>query len=513
MRSTPHSSPFQCATVGMERVVLGAHDGVMSWTLRVGAERTPAEQRLVSVHERLHHDLHQSSPWGLAMSAVAAAPGALHGVLWRWLAEGCRATHEAFATYFSAIARDEFAGLLDGNAEYSAHFQCARALGEHAGVPERWRNLIIDAMLRAAMAPRALVEMDLETLQQARLAELHDDLLPDWRLSDIEAWLDHDGARSLEGPLEQVQRDELPGLPGFRDRLASILTTAGIPTMTVAEHEQWGTLLTAQLNAQGHGRFTILANPDDPFSEAFDDYQRERLRLHDMPLPLHLVTPDDPGWEISWLARAHETVGPHAWLTWMRADLLAEQFDLTSAGLNIGSRPVLGFLAVNRVHGEPAARMWHFSALSPALVASHLREQTHLPVVFFTTLATILDTEEDADFRGIEPAFVLIDQPLQGFLERTRERGAVLKWRVSWLEGDHNVAVFILAQDHLASVYFLLVTSRSGYEAVLAWLLRQPIEHVAHDAQLADGHVGYLDAVLQHLIGSFYEIHLFAGGA
>jgi hypothetical protein len=67
--------PFRCADEGMERVVLGSHDGVMSWTLRIGAERSSEEQQLVSRHERLHHELHESTPWGLLMAVAASAPG------------------------------------------------------------------------------------------------------------------------------------------------------------------------------------------------------------------------------------------------------------------------------------------------------------------------------------------------------------------------------------------------------------------------------------------------------
>jgi hypothetical protein len=307
-----------------------------------------------------------------------------------------------------------------------------------------------------------------------------------------------------------VEDEDLHGLPRFRDAVADILNAAGIPTMSVADHRAWGTALTAALNGLGVGRFALVDRPEDPVDGAFDDYQRERLRLHDAPLPLRLVTPQTPGWEMTWLARGHEVLGPHGWLVWMRVDLLAGQFDVRGTGLD-GREPTLGFLAVDRVHGDPVARMWHFSELSPAIVAAGLSKQARMPVVFFTTLATILDSGDGDDFRGIDPTFVLLDQPLDGFLERTRERGAQLRWRVTWLRGDREVAVFLLAHDQLDGVYFLLVTSHSGYDAVLAWLLRRPNDEVEHDAALVDEHAEYLDALLHHLVGSFHELHLFAG--
>jgi hypothetical protein len=162
----------------MERVVLGAHDGLMSWTLRVGAERSEEEQRLVSRHERLHHDLHQSAPWGLAMAAVAARPGALEGLVWRWLSEGCRLVHELFATYFSVASDARFDRYLEDNDEYRAFRDRAAALGAGEAIPDRWRNLVVDALLRAAMAPAALTALDLPALQSLRLADLDDELLP-----------------------------------------------------------------------------------------------------------------------------------------------------------------------------------------------------------------------------------------------------------------------------------------------------------------------------------------------
>jgi hypothetical protein len=494
----------------MEQVVLGAHDGVMAWTVRIGAERSPLEQQLVSLHERRHHDLHQSSPWGLLMAFLAATrgPRGLQDPVWRWVAEGCRTVHESFATYFSVTADARFLDLLAGNATYLAYQGTAAALLDWLPVPAQHHNLMIDALLRSMMAPRRLCEMSADHLVRLRLMDLQDDIVPDTRLAALTTSLTDPSSDRLLAALAHV--DDRPGLAAFRSELARALTQLGLPTMTVEEHRGWATNLIQRMNAAGTGRFQLVDGPEDPVTSAMDDFQRERLRLFDRPLPLRLVSPSDAGWEMSWLARGHEGIGPHAWLVWMRGDLFRQQFTVPD-GLFTTTRPVLGFLAVDRVHGPPVARLWHFSQLSPATVAEGLRRQTNSRVLFFTTLATIMDSDDGDDFRGIDPAFALIDQSLIGFLDHTRERGARLSWRAVRLRGGRELAVLVMAQDHLPEVYFLVVASLEGYKAFLAWLLRQPSEVAAHDPTLADGHRGHLDALLEHLAGSFWEIHLFAG--
>jgi len=114
--------------------------------------------------------------------------------------------------------------------------------------------------------------------------------------------------------------------------------------------------------------------------------------------------------------------------------------------------PFLGLLAVDRTHGEPLARPWPFDLLSPAVVPQGLKRSTGLPVVFFTTLSTILDSAETDDFRGIEPAFVLIDTNFTAFLDRSREGGATLTYRPARMRGDRNLALFVIENSEHTGV-------------------------------------------------------------
>lgn len=65
---------FACASGVFAHTLLGVHDGRESWTVMVGRERSPTEQLLVSLHEKKHHELHTSSPWGLFMMTAGAPP-------------------------------------------------------------------------------------------------------------------------------------------------------------------------------------------------------------------------------------------------------------------------------------------------------------------------------------------------------------------------------------------------------------------------------------------------------
>ncbi len=47
--------------------------------------------------------------------------------------------------------------------------------------------------------------------------------------------------------------------------------------------------------------------------------------------------------------------------------------------------------------------------------------------------------------------------------------------------------------------------------AFLTWLMGHPEEQVGHDPTMLGDDVGHLDALIRHLIGSFWQIDLFGG--
>jgi hypothetical protein len=497
--------PFECADDASS--ILGAHDGIGSWTVNVGRERSEAEQRFVSAHERLHHELHSTTAWGFVMSVIGGQAVPEARLVWRWLAESCRTTHEVFATYFAVLLEETHPRLLDGNTAYEGYLAVGDEL--HSCLPHRSAlpHLHVDALLRAVMAPRQLLTLSPEMVLQLRLRDIGDDWLPDERLARVRAML---SAGSPPLPVAGAMEDY--GHAGYRDEVALYLASLGLPTMTTAEDRDWTLALFAAAQDAGIGAFEVVDGPRDVIDSLFDDYQRERLRLWPSPLPLVAVSPDDTDWDITWLARGHADLGAHAWLVWLRGDLFRRQFTVPD-DLVPGTRPFLGFLAVDRTHGTPIARLWPFPALSPAVVAEGMRRATARPVVFFTTLATILDSADTDNFSGIEPAFVLIDTNFTAFVDRSRDGGAILSYRVGHVEGDRNLALFVIENSEHTGVVYLLAASLAATQVIRAYLDRLPDTEVTHSETAAARYIPFLDALMRHLLGSFCQLDLYGGTA
>jgi hypothetical protein len=442
------------------------------------------------------------------MSVVGGQTTPAARLVWRWLAESCRTTHEVFATYFAVLLDDTNPQLLAGNKTYEGYLAIGEELRDR--VPRgALPHLRVDALLRAVMAPGQLGSLSPEATLRLRLRDVRDEWLPDERLHRVRALAGMDGAAL---PTTGVNVEDDYGYADYRDEVAGYLASAGLPTMTVNEYRDWTMALFAAAQNAGIGTFEVVDGPRDVINSLFDDYQRERLRLWPAPLPLVAVSPEDDGWDITWLARGHPQLGAHAWLVWLRSDLFRRQFTVPD-DLVPGNRPVLGFLAVDRTHGAPVARLWPFPLLSPAVVALGMKRAIASPIVFFTTLATILDSDDSDDFRGIEPAFVLIDTSFTGFVERSRAGGAALSYRVAHLEGDRNVVFFVIENSDHPGVVYLLAASLSAAEVIRAYLDRLPDAQIAFSAATAAEHVPYLDALVHHLVGSFCQLDLYGGTA
>ena len=91
--SLTEAHTFRCATDPVEHGVLGYHDGVDTWTLDLAGGLGGSLQSFVSLHERSHQALHETTAWGTAMTVLglAAAPGGSTTTnrLWEWMGRGC----------------------------------------------------------------------------------------------------------------------------------------------------------------------------------------------------------------------------------------------------------------------------------------------------------------------------------------------------------------------------------------------------------------------------------------
>ena len=492
-------------------MVAGSHDGVESWTVRVGPEGDAALSR-VSPHEHRHHELHTTSPWGLLLVARSSdelgAPGDL---VWQWLAQGCREVHEVFATYFWAHSTPGAEEVVSTSAEYLAYLQTGDALSRWLSPDAPARHLLVDGLLRAMMAPGWLADLSVSDIARLRLRDIPDTSLPDERLWVLRR-LDGSPAFRAKAAALAVRATPEGAYAVFRDDLAELLTQNGIDTLTTDRHHGWADRVVGDLNGSAPLRtFELVVGAGDPVRSLLDDYQRERLRLHDAPLPLVAVSADDADFKVGWFARRHEELGVHAWLLWMRSDLMRRQFVVPADVELPAGRPAFGLLGADRRGGTAFARWWTVPLLSPQQLAEMLSTGFKDRLVFVTTLATVVDSPPETAFTGISPVFVIIDQSLLGFLDRTAEGGALLRWDIVRVGGDRDLRLFVMTQSALPDVYFLLFATEAARDALIAYLQAAHPDLVTHDPEVTDPCKAHLGAAVEHVVGTFWELDLFAG--
>lgn len=495
---------FACASGVFAHTLLGAHDGRESWTVMVGRERSQTEQLLVSLHEKKHHELHTSSPWGLFMM-TAGGPGPAD-VLVTHLGEGCRQTHELFATYFSVADDEDFLALLADNTTYRSYYHRARQLGSNGG---RVSHRLIDALLRSAMAGSELLEITGRDVLEFEAHDVPQRWMPDSRLRAIEAVTGH---LAIPADLDDIDTDP-DGLVSYRDTISEVLTGAGAPTMSFAEQRSWTERLVADLEASEEAdgfRFTVeTIEPEDRLASDLDDLGRERLQLHPTRLPVEFVNPDDLRERARDFARSHREIGVHSLVIWLRRDLVARQFAIGDPEPHQGDRPLLGLLAADRVNGDPVARICAFDHVSPAALWA-ATSATHR-LLFLTTLATIVDTPGDEAFDGIAPVFALIDQPVMAFAQHTLDQGAGLRWRVIGVEGDRDLALFVFQNSAIADVFYLSFATVATRHHLGRWLTGLAEQGFAQDDAVAGDHEGAIDALVEHIVGTFWRLDQFGG--
>jgi hypothetical protein len=121
-----------------------------------------------------------------------------------------------------------------------------------------------------------------------------------------------------------------------------------------------------------------------------------------------------------------------------------------------------------------------------------------------------MDTPEDVDFAGVGPVFAIVDQPIVHIVDHTIARGAVLRWEPVWVDGDHQLTAFVLANEALPGVFLIHLATTAGRRALERWLRTLPPDLVLHDPRLGEDapHAAMLHAVLQHFVGTFWEAHM-----
>lgn len=490
------------ADARLGHVLLGYHDGIDSWTVNVAADEAGAQQTFVSFHEAAHHRLHSATPWGLAVLAagVPGPDGVIATARWLELLSACRRAHEIYATW-AAAERSESDMFFAKNLLYAGYLRDARCLAEAISAQPLLAGRGFDLLVRLVMAPAVLGELDLARLRSSRLA-LERDQMPDQRLAILEGGLEGSALQlalrdALEAPLSS---------PLELDAVLAALDAMGLETMTFAEQAEWTERIVAELSLEHPGRYLVVAEGSgNQLTDALDDQQRERIQMHNEPLPLRVVQPDEDGrFPVEDFARSAEGIGKHVWLSWLHPGFLRRQFVTLES---TSDEPLLGLLSCDRVHGAPHASWFAFPAVPPGLAARAVASRDVVPLLF-TTLRTLDSTPDDVDFRGFEPAFVLIDSDLLAFLQRSIEDDEPLIWSVVGSTGGRTIDILVFERAAAPGVLYLYLCSAPTGRLTAAWLLSREGSCVRNDHRF-DGLQSRIWALVEHLIGTLWMFDLY----
>ncbi len=492
---------FHCQSTEYGHIVFGSHDGVRSWTLNL--DLLPASgQATVAQHEYAHHHLQSSSAWGTAMLAASlVGPGGTTADrAWRALADGCRTTHEMFATYVSVRTVADALDHYRGNLEYLHYYGLGARLVEPLDLAPAGVAHAIEDLTRMAMSPRWLAHMGFDDMRRIG-PDAPDCPSPDIRLAALAALINRHTAVNAE--LRDVFETE-PDPATRWDALCEMLATHGFACSTSTELVRWTREVVAACNRHLPVEVTIGSSGADPLHALLDNHARERLRLHAAPLPLQVgrAAHHEPR-SADEFARTAAGWGPHVWLVWLRRDILTRQFDAPTTDLG---EFALAMLACDRRGSQPCAFLSDFTPAAPALV--HQAIAQHVRPLCFTTLRTLDVTPESVDFRSWQDVLVLIDSDLMIFLDHWRLLGEDAVWDVLGLDGSRTITFIVLQARSVPGLVYLAACSLPTGTILASWLNEQSDLFVRSRESFIDRY-DWLRAGIEHLVGTFWMLDHF----
>ena len=496
------SQSYWC--IAPSSTLLGSYDGLESWTLHAGTLLEPWTQVVVSLHERLHHELQHTTPWGLVTRF--AADLARLGVaerqltrLFRFTRAEARTLHETYATSLSVGDDVDAMRLIEGNPTYRAYYEGGTRLLR--GLDWEDGRFLLDAQLRACMSPAALAGVWPGGFSTIRIADLNSPLVrPDARLAAVLP-LDVPAVRP-DGLGPRSTPDELGG---YFDEVAGLLAERGVPTLRTQQVRELVDALfddVAHLSPELRRRLE-LDTTRTPVDDDLDEHSRERILLHDAgPLPLEVVPMSEIGSRAGDFVRDHDRLGLHVALVWVRADLLSRQFRRPN---DLTGRP--GFVVAVQATGydeagTPVARLGVFETESPADVVRAFS----MPLVCLTTSASLVDAPETARADGIATMYAVVDLPIAAQLRHTFAQGARITWTRLSLEGGRRLHVFAYSVSALPGIVWLLFTGEAGRHYVTRWFRSLDAGRAVHDPSVFTDREVEIDAAIQHVVSGWWII-------
>lgn len=484
---------------------LGGYDGVDLWTLRSWSTTTEHGRVVGSLHERLHHELQNTTLWGLLtrfcddLRRSGVRSNTSRVLFWIGVLRA-QEVHEVYATTLATGVDGPSVALLDDNPEYRAHH--VRGLALLGATAESWEDdrYLIDSALRGCMMARGLGDL-VGRFPALRISRFDDSQVrPDERLRALET-LDLRPTRQFmsEGP-----PGDIPALRRLHDHMAAYLDQRGLPTLCTAEYEDAVHALIARVRETIPGiEIEIDDDREDAVADMLEESQRECIELHERPLPVELMPLSEAGARADQFVRDHEGLGVHLLAVWVRADLLARQFARPNGLENLDGH-VLALQAADSADGAPVVRLAVADGLTDlAELAAGL---TRIEVLFLTTQASILDAPEEVRFSGRRPIHVLVDQPVLEQLRHTFNQGAELRWARVDLGGDRALILFVFEIDALPHVRYLYLCSEVAADALTRWLRLRPAEQARADHGVWEKAAAEIEGVVQHVVAAWWRL-------
>lgn len=506
---------FRCAGRGFEALadetLLGSFDGRDQRELHAHQISDRRLQLLVSMHERLHHELQWSSIWGVtaAMSGLLADAGIDPERLRRvasYANSSARLVHETFATTIGVgvLGVPEGRMLLGGNRTYVDFLDAGLRLGGAAETwPWQFRESAIQMLLRSLMQPAALLDLVDVGFGTVRLRDIAGtEYQPDAALRAVaehaggwwatcfadvlDAYPDRGGdegdawARVLPEDPERMEAlkawEEMVLIPALQEVATSQLSALGFRVLSQVEYLQAVEALRESFtqHAPDSWNVEILAGRRRMEHEPLGA-ERETIYLRDRKYRIRLLDPDEFASDANTFLR-HEP-RPHVLATYALPAVLKRQFAAVD-WLPESGPAVLGL--VGDLDGDAVSLAVLDRSVSPLGLT---RMFSSLPTTVVTTLTTTREGEYQEKVLELEEVVILVDLPLRLQVETWLQISPCVRFRVVQLGGSVPLEMTVFHLDDLPNCWFLSLRSHEGF-AELAQLIDRYPDGLLHDLRI-----------------------------
>lgn len=481
---------FRCESEGYEAVVYGAFDGVTTWTNNAYINLGPLHQEVVSAHEERHLRLQKGTPWGALLMLLEFSGERQRLAV---LADACRRTHEAYATYLSVAHVVDGMSTIEDNPLYLDYWRAGATLAGAIGDgPATLATL--EYLFHLMMSPAALADVTLDGDAGALVGHG-----PDERLTSITALLA--GDVRLAGAIVSVVADEA-SVDDTQDRIAALLDAHGLPTLSTSEQLAHATRLMDEFNATSlTHRITVTdRSRATALTDQLDYQQHEVLHVHREPVHLDIGPPptddDQAPHPLTGFVTDDPQLGAHVWGVLLSSAVLAHQFSID------GPREdrYWGLLAIDRREAPPRARLWPLD--DPPAVVTETFARAEIASVLMTTMSTLSNPTARIPFSAGAPVFVLVDLPALPFLRGLQHEPTAVRWAHAEVTGDIGLHMIVLSLDGPDPLHFVMVRSAHTVRSTGEWLHRN--ESFRNDPELGQQLHAHLVALARHLIGTFW---------